>query len=159
MFFKPTYVFNRVNDISAEFLKKRKIKVLLLDLDNTLTTHNNPTPPQSTLDWLLKMKNAGIMMMIVSNNSAQRVEPFADELGLTFVSRGLKPLPTGFCEAIKILGVKKSEVCAVGDQIYTDILGANLTGIRSVFVFPIEAESGFWFRVKRVLEKPFLPKR
>ena len=71
----------------------------------------------------------------------------------------MKPLTKGFSEAIKKLEVKKSEVCAVGDQIFTDILGANLKGIRSIFVFPIEPESGFLFKVKRVLEKPFLPKR
>lgn len=159
MFLKPTYYFDCVTDISLEFLNKHKIKAILLDLDNTLTTHNNPVPPKSTLEWLDKMKSAGIKMMIVSNNSAKRVEPFAKELGLPFVSRGMKPLTKGFSEAIKKLEVKKSEVCAVGDQIFTDILGANLKGIRSIFVFPIEPESGFLFKVKRVLEKPFLPKR
>ena len=159
MFLKPTYYFDCATDISLEFLNKHKIKATLLDLDNTLTTHNNPVPPKSTLEWLDKMKSAGIKMMIVSNNSAKRVEPFAKELGLPFVSRGMKPLTKGFSEAIKKLEVKKSEVCAVGDQIFTDILGANLKGIRSIFVFPIEPESGFLFKVKRVLEKPFLPKR
>ncbi len=159
MFLKPTYYFDCATDISLEFLNKHKIKAILLDLDNTLTTHNNPVPPKSTLEWLDKMKSAGIKMMIVSNNSAKRVEPFAKELGLPFVSRGMKPLTKGFSEAIKKLEVKKSEVCAVGDQIFTDILGANLKGIRSIFVFPIEPESGFLFKVKRVLEKPFLPKR
>lgn len=159
MFLKPTYYFDCATDISLEFLNKHKIKAILLDLDNTLTTHNNPVPPKSTLEWLDKMKSAGIKMMIVSNNSAKRVEPFAKELGLPFVSRGMKPLTKGFSEAIKKLEVKKSEVCAVGDQIFTDILGANLKGIRSIFVFPIEPESGFLFKVKRVLEKTFLPKR
>ena len=159
MFLKPTYYFDCATDISLEFLNKHKIKAILLDLDNTLTTHNNPVPPKSTHEWLDKMKSAGIKMMIVSNNSAKRVEPFAKELGLPFVSRGMKPLTKGFSEAIKKLEVKKSEVCAVGDQIFTDILGANLKGIRSIFVFPIEPESGFLFKVKRVLEKPFLPKR
>ena len=88
MFLKPTYYFDCATDISLEFLNKHKIKAILLDLDNTLTTHNNPVPPKSTLEWLDKMKSAGIKMMIVSNNSAKRVEPFAKELGLPFVSEG-----------------------------------------------------------------------
>ena len=80
MFFKPTYVFENVGEITADFLKSKKIKGLILDLDNTLTTHNNPVPPQSSLDWLEKMKAAGIKLMIVSNNHAPRVTPFAEQL-------------------------------------------------------------------------------
>ena len=122
--FKPTYVFDKVGEITPDFLAKKHIKGLLLDLDNTLTTHNNPVPPQSSLDWLANMKAAGIKLMIVSNNHAPRVKPFA----------------------------------AVGDQIFTDVLGSNLKGIRSIFVFPIEPETSLPFRFKRACEKPFLPK-
>ena len=53
--FKPTYVFDKVGEITPDFLAKKHIKGLLLDLDNTLTTHNNPVPPQSSLDWLAKL--------------------------------------------------------------------------------------------------------
>ena len=58
--FKPTYVFDKVGEITPDFLAKKHIKGLLLDLDNTLTTHNNPVPPQSSLDWLAKMKAAAL---------------------------------------------------------------------------------------------------
>lgn len=158
MLFKPTYVFKRVKYITPQFLNNHGIKALLLDLDNTLTTHNNPVPPQESLEWIGIMKNSGIKLIIVSNNTAERVTPFAQKLGLDFVPRGLKPLTKGFSQAIKRLGVNKKEVCAVGDQIFTDILGANLKGIRSIFVFPIELESSKPFKFKRALEKPFLPK-
>ena len=157
--FKPTYVFDKVGEITPEFLNKNDIKGLLLDLDNTLTTHNNPTPPQTSLDWLDEMKNAGIKLMIVSNNSAERVTPFAEALGLHFVPKGKKPLTFGYTQAIKELGLPKKNVAAVGDQIFTDILGSNLKGIRSCFVFPIEPETSLPFRFKRVCEKPFLPRR
>lgn len=159
MLFKPTYVFNDVTEITAEFLKKKQIKGLFLDLDNTLTTHNNPIPPQSTLDWLDKMKKAGVKMIIVSNNSAGRVERFAKELGLHFVPNGKKPLTFGYTRAQKEFGLEKRNIVAVGDQIFTDIMGANLKGIRSIFVFPIESETSLPFRFKRAIEKHFLPKR
>ena len=71
---------------------------------------------------------------------------------------GKKPLTFGYTKAIKKMGLEKKNVAAVGDQIFTDVLGSNLKGIRSVFVFPIELETGFWFRVKRKIEKFFLPK-
>lgn len=158
MIFKPTYVFDKVNCITPDFLKKHGIKALLLDLDNTLTTHNNPVVPQDSLNWISEMKENGIRLLIVSNNKAERVKPFANKLGVDFIPRGLKPLPKGYLQAVKKLGLKKKEVCAVGDQIFTDVLGSNLTGIRSVFVFPIQLERSLPFRFKRACEKPFLPK-
>ncbi len=157
--FKPTYVFDKVGEITPEFLHKKQINGLLLDLDNTLTTHNNPVPPQSSLDWLDKMRAAGIKLMIVSNNHAPRVTPFAEQLGLDFVSEGKKPLTFGYTRAIKRLGLEKRNVAAVGDQIFTDVLGSNLKGIRSIFVFPIEPETSLPFRFKRAIEKAFLPKK
>ncbi len=159
MLFKPTYVFNNVTEITVDFLNKHNIKGLLLDLDNTLTTHNNPVPPQSSLDWLERMKESGIKMMIVSNNSSERVQPFAKALGLHFVPNGKKPLTFGYTQAIKEMGINKKNTAAVGDQIFTDILGSKLKGIRSLFVFPIEPETSLPFRFKRACEKPFLPKR
>lgn len=157
-FFKPTYVFDKVKDITPDHLKKHGIKGLLLDLDNTLTTHNNPVVPQSSLDWIELMKLNGIKLMIVSNNHAPRVTPFAQQLGIDFECEGAKPLTFGYSRAIKRMGLKKSEVAAVGDQIFTDILGSNLKGIRSFFVFPIKPEESLPFRFKRACEKPFLPK-
>ena len=123
--FKPTYVFDKVGEITPDFLAKKHIKGLLLDLDNTLTTHNNPVPSQSSLDWL---------------------------------AEGKKPLTFGYTKAIAKLGLNKKNVAAVGDQIFTDVLGSNLKGIRSIFVFPIEPETSLPFRFKRACEKPFLPK-
>lgn len=157
-FFKPTYVFDKVNDITPEFLGKKRIRALILDLDNTLTTHNNPVVPRSSLEWIEKMKSAGIKLMIVSNNHEPRVTPFADQLGIDFVCEGAKPLTIGYTKAVKRLGVDKRDVAAVGDQIFTDIMGSNLKGIRSIFVFPIKPETSLPFRFKRACEKPFLPK-
>ena len=159
MLFKPQYVFNSISDVSVEFLNSKRIKGLLLDLDNTLTTHNNPIPPQSSLEWLDNMKKADIKLMIVSNNSAERVMPFAEQLGVDFVSRGKKPLPVGYNKACRRLGIEKTQLASVGDQIFTDVLGSNLAGIRSIFVFPIEPETSLPFRIKRFAERPFLPEK
>ena len=157
-FFRPTYVFDKVTDITPEFLRRKHIKGLLLDLDNTLTTHNNPVVPQFSLDWIELMKRSGIKLMIVSNNHAPRVTPFAEQLGVEFECEGAKPLTFGYSRAIKRMGLEKRDIAAVGDQIFTDILGSNLKGIRSVFVFPIQPETSLPFRFKRACERPFLPK-
>ncbi|MBE6857268.1 MAG: YqeG family HAD IIIA-type phosphatase [Ruminococcus sp.] len=159
MLFRSTAAFRHTTDITPEFLKKNNIRGLILDLDNTLTTHDNPQPGEGVLEWLQLMKESGIKMMIVSNNHGPRVKPFADMLGLDFVSEGKKPLTKGFTEAVKLMGLSKKEVASVGDQIFTDVLGANLFGIKMLYVVPIEHEKTTFFKVKRKLEKPFLPKK
>lgn len=157
--FKPTYALKKITEITPAALKKRGIKALILDVDNTLTTHNNPTPAEGVPEWIEEMNSAGIKLIIVSNNNADRVTPFAEMLGVHFVPNGAKPLPMGILKAVRELGVPKNRICAVGDQIFTDILGANLAGIRSIFVYPIEPETSLPFRFKRAVEKPLLPKR
>lgn len=158
MLFKPTKAYKSILDIKPQDLVEMGIKAVILDVDNTLTTHNNPEPIEGIDDWLKGVKNIGIELIIVSNNHPPRIEPFAKRLGLDYVADGKKPLPKGMREAIKRLGVSRKEVCAIGDQIFTDILGAKLSGIRSIFVQPIEFETSFWFRVKRTIEKPLRPK-
>ena len=158
MLFRITAAFERVTDITTQFLAENGIKGLILDLDNTLTTHDNPVPAEGVLDWLDCMKKSGIRLMIVSNNHAPRVTPFAEMLGLPFVSEGAKPLTKGFKEAVKKMGLTKDDVAAVGDQIYTDVLGANMFRIKMLYVKPIEHEKTTFFKVKRKCEKPFLPK-
>ena len=96
--------------------------------------------------------------MIVSNNHPPRVRPFAEMLGLPFVSEGKKPLTKGFKEAAAKMKLPRESVAAVGDQIFTDVLGANLMGIKMLYVVPIEHEKTMFFKVKRKLEIPFIPK-
>lgn len=157
--FKPTYALKKITEITPAALKKRGIKALILDVDNTLTTHNNPAPAEGVPEWIEMIKSAGIKLIIVSNNNAERVAPFAEILGVHFVPNGAKPLPMGFLRAVRELRIPKKNICAVGDQIFTDILGANLAGVRTIFVYPIEFETSLPFRIKRTVEKPLLPKR
>lgn len=159
MLFRSTAAFRKVTDITPAFLGKLKIKGLILDLDNTLTTHDNPKPAEGVLNWIDGMKKNRIKLMIVSNNHPPRVRPFADMLGLDFVCEGRKPLTKGFNEAMKRMGLRKCELAAVGDQIFTDVLGANLFRIKMLYVSPIEHEKTAFFKAKRRLEIPFLPKK
>ena len=159
MLFKPTIVLESVLEITQELLQKYKIKGLILDLDNTLTTHGNPHPADGVLDWISQMKQQGILMMIVSNNRYERVRPFAERLGLDFVSNGKKPLTVGFNKARDKMDLSYDDIAIVGDQLFTDMLGANLKRIKTIFVFPFEPEKGVLFAIKRLAEKPFLPPR
>ena len=155
------FAFRRTVDISPAFLKKHGIKGLILDVDNTLTTHDNPVPAEGIREWLDSMRAEGIKLIIVSNNHPERVRPFAAPLGLDFVSDSGKPLRKGYKAAMKKMGLKASETAAVGDQLFTDVWGANISGVTMLYVEPMELEpkSKRFIRFKRVLEKPFLPKK
>ncbi len=159
MLFRAKIALRSVCDITPELLKKMGIRGLLLDIDNTLTTHDNPMPAAGVEEWVARMKSAGIALCLVSNNHPPRVAPFAKRLGLDYVCEGKKPLSKGYREAVQKMGLPRRETAAVGDQIFTDVLGANLFRVPCIFVFPMEMEKTTFFKVKRKLEIPFLPRK
>ena len=152
----PDFLFHRIYDIPPSFLQQHGITALVLDVDNTLTTHNNPVPRKRVRRWLQEMKTAGIKLTIVSNNNPDRVRPFAELLQLDFVANGAKPLPKGILQAAGRMGVSPKQLAVIGDQLFTDIAGAHTAGATAVLVEPMELESMWFFKVKRALERPFL---
>ena len=148
-------------NITPSFLKKHGIKGLILDVDNTLALHDNPVPADGITEWLENMRNNGIKLIIVSNNHDERVKHFAAPLGLDYVCDGGKPLKRGYTAAMKKMRLAASETAAVGDQLFTDVWGANHSRIKMIYVQPMEPEpkSKRFIRFKRVLEKPFLPRK
>lgn len=158
MIFRATTAVRSVCSITPQMLRSMGVEGLLLDIDNTLTTHDNPVPAEGVMEWIGRMKAAGIQMRLVSNNHPPRVEPFAELLGIPCVCDSKKPLSSGFSRAMASMGLPKDRLCVIGDQIYTDILGANWFGVKSIYVPPMELEKTAFFKFKRTMEKPFLPK-
>lgn len=156
MLFYPDYRFRRVWDITPEWLTQKGISVLLLDVDNTLTTHDNPEAEERVTGWLKAMNTAGIHLAILSNNRPERVEPFARRLGLDFFARAKKPLGGGARRAMELLGAEKGRTAVVGDQLFTDVLCARLAGLVPLLVEPMELEPFFFFKIKRFLERLLL---
>lgn len=154
--FAPRLMLGKMIDITPELLHSLDISALLLDIDNTMTTHDNPTPAPGVTGWIEGMKSAGFKLVVVSNNSEERVSPFAQLIGLDFISKGGKPLPSGFRRACEKLGVAPRNAAVVGDQIFTDILGGNLLGAYTILTEPYQLEDMPFFKVKRALEKPVI---
>ena len=92
-------------------------------------------------------------MMIISNNFKERVSSFGAMFGLDTLSFAIKPLPVGYLRAARRLGVRCRECAVIGDQIFTDIIGANLCRMKSILLSPIEPEEGFTFKARRFLER------
>ena len=153
MLLKPDIKLTRVTDISAELLAKYGIKALILDVDNTLSTHHGEVLTEGLEAWLDRMLKNGVKLIILSNSKQRRVEPFAEKINLPFISMGLKPLPFKFSSALKLLGTERRETAIVGDQIFTDTLGGNLYGVTTILLDPIKLESSKSFKFKRKIER------
>ena len=153
MLLKPNIKLHGITDITVELLKQHDIKALLLDVDNTMSTHHGTVLTDGLTEWIAKMSDSGIKLMVLSNSKRFRIEPFAARIGLPFISLGCKPLPTGYLRGVKALGEKRKNVAIVGDQIFTDILGGNIVGVKSILLTPIKLEDGWSFKVRRKLEK------
>ncbi len=158
--FYPTVYKNRITDITPEELREWGIKGLLLDVDNTLTTHGSQVLSDEVREWLERMKEEGIRMTVVSNSWEWRVAPFAEKIGLRHTSLSCKPSPIGFWRGVRRLGLKKRQCAAIGDQVFTDVIGANLYGVMCIQVMPIELEQGKPFlKLKRKIERKLYEKR
>jgi HAD superfamily phosphatase (TIGR01668 family) len=148
----------KATDITPELIHAMHATAILLDVDNTLALHGSQTPFPGTVEWAKRMRKAGIRLVLVSNNFKKRVKPFAAKYGLPFLSLSLKPFPAAYHRAVRRLAVKPEEAVVVGDQIFTDVFGANWAGMKSILLVPIGVEQTFSFRVRRALEKPIRKK-
>ena len=123
------------------------------DLDNTLIAWNNPNGTPELKKWMKALHEANIPLIVISNNSKERVAKAVDSLDLPFVSRSLKPLSFGIDRARKKLGLTKNEVVMVGDQLLTDVAAANQAGIRSILVRPLLNTDKWDTRINRFFER------
>lgn len=153
--FLPKYIFPKLTDIKPSFLEERKIKLVLLDFDNTMLPYTTNEPTSALLSWIETMSNHGFTLCIVSNSHKQRVPTFAQQYGLSCVTGAKKPRGKGISEAMRRFHAKKNETVLIGDQIFTDVLGANVAGVTSVIVKSIHNHN-FWLKLRHVFEVPFL---
>lgn len=153
--FLPNYIFPAITDVSEEFLRERNIRLLLLDFDNTMLPYTENEPSRELLLWLKRMKAAGVVLCIVSNSHKPRVPEFSRRYGVACVTGAKKPRRKGIREALRRFDIPKEQTALIGDQIYTDVLGANLAGVSSVIVCSIHNHN-FWLKLRHVFEVPFL---
>ena len=154
--FHATVALRSVLQIQPGLLRQYGIRGLMLDLDNTLTTHDNPAPAEGVLSWIGLMRQAGIAMMIVSNNrSGRRVTDFCAELGIPYQGHAKKPGTEGLRKAMARAGKGRSETAMLGDKLLTDVLAANLSGVTALMVEPVGGAVTPWQKVLHAMQAPF----
>lgn len=156
--FLPDIFVETVFDIDIEKLKKDGIKAFVFDIDNTLATYAMPVADEKTANWLSSLRDKGFGVFIASNNDYDRVRIFSEDLGIPYFGKALKPLDIYLRKACRIMGVTPRETALVGDQLFTDIWGGRLIGMKTILVKPIsEVEDGF-VKFKRRFERRILAK-
>ena len=154
--FLPKLIAPKLTDLTPELLRARKIRLLMLDFDNTIVPYTTSVPTPEMIAWLDKMnKLEDIQLCIVSNSHKDRVPTFCKERGLDCITYARKPSGKGIRECLKKYNCPASEAALVGDQIYTDVLGANCAGVTSILVSAINNHN-FWLKARHVLELPFI---
>ena len=150
----PTFITPALTDLTVEFLKRQNIQLLMLDFDNTIVPYTTNVPTADMEVWLRCMTRVGVRLCVVSNSKKPRVRVFCQKYGIPCITHAAKPGTKGIRQAMEEFGVEAGKCALVGDQIYTDTLGANRAGIRSVLVKAIHNHN-FWLKARHVLELPF----
>ena len=151
----PTMITDSLTDLTPAFLEEKGIRLLMLDFDNTIVPYTTNTPTPDMEIWLRCMVRMGVKLCVVSNSRKQRVQIFCRKYGIPCVTHARKPFTRGIREALALFEMKPEECALVGDQIYTDTLGANAAGVRSILVKAIHNHN-FWLKARHVLELPFI---
>lgn len=149
----PDFYYDNVSCVDLEKLKSKGIEYVICDLDNTLDSHNQKTPSNSALEFLGRLKDAGFNVCIISNGKHERVKAYLENYPLKYIAKAGKPLKKSYLKAMGEIGADPKKTAFIGDQIFTDVLGANRVGLTTVLVEPIESFENSFFYIKRAFEK------
>ena len=150
----PDWIAGSVTELTPELLSSGGIRLLMLDFDNTVAPYTTDVPTEAMCRWLEELRRAGIQVCVVSNSKKDRVRSFCRQYGLGCVTNAKKPFSRGIRECLRQYGIPPEGCALAGDQIFTDTLGANRVGVRSILVKAIHNRN-FWLKARHVLELPF----
>lgn len=155
----PDMYYKNVQSIDLKDLEEKEIKGIAIDVDNTLIDYNQVVSDE-VIDWVNKAKDAGYKICILSNsNNKSKVEKVANTLGLDYIMVAKKPFKTGFKKVLKHLELSEKDVAVIGDQVFTDVLGANRMNMISIYVEPINKKEYWYTSWKRPIEAFILDRR
>ena len=150
--FYPDEYLDSTYEIDFDALYQEGYRGIIFDIDNTLVRHGEPADERA-MALFSHLKELGFSCMLLSNNKEPRVKMFNDAVQVSYIHKAGKPKPFNYKKAMEQMGTDTTNTIFVGDQIFTDIYGANLAGIRSILVKPIHPKEEIQIVLKRYLEK------
>ena len=151
----PDYTYSNIYKVDYTMLKKKGIKYLLFDLDNTCIGYKEKEPNDKLIHHFHTLEKDGFMVIIFSNARKKRLEPFV-KMGIICNHFSKKPLKWSFKKIMKKYSLSKEETCIIGDQLFTDVLGGNRVGIKTCLVPPLTKEDFIVTKLFRKLENKIL---
>ena len=148
-------IVDELTDLSPELLKSRKIRLLMMDFDNTIVPYTTNVPTEKMAAWLTAMNGSDIQLCVVSNSHNDRVPTFCRKYGIDCIVRAKKPAGKGIRQCLSRYQIPADEAALVGDQIDTDVLGGNCAGVQSILVKAI-CNHNLLLKARHVLELPFI---
>lgn len=150
--FYPDEYLDSTYDIDFEEKYRQGYRGIIFDIDNTLVPHGLPADERA-ITLFKRLKKTGYKVTMLSNNKEPRVKMFCDAVEAPYIYKAGKPNPRKYREAMKNMGTDVQDTLFVGDQIFTDVWGANRAGIYSILVKPIHPKEEIQIVLKRYLEK------
>ena len=151
----PKAIAKSVTDLKPSYFHGRNIRLLMLDFDNTIVPYTTNIPTAKMQVWLETMMESDISVCVVSNSRNDRVKKFCNIYGLGCITHARKPFPEGIRRCIQEYELTPDDCALVGDQIFTDVLGANCAGVHSILVKSIHNHN-FWLKLRHIAELPFI---
>lgn len=151
--FIPDMYKKSIYDIDYKALLSRGIKCILFDLDNTIAPINILEPDHEMKDLFAELEMLGIKAILLSNANKARVKPFKEQLNVDSSFHSKKPFKKKYLKIMDIYHFKEEEIACVGDQLLTDVLGANRMGFLSILVNPISNLDLIGTRINRIFER------
>ena len=151
----PDLIADSITDLTPQLLQQRGIQLLMLDFDNTIVPYTTSKPTEQMHAWLREMVASSVQLCVVSNSHKDRVQVFCKTYGLDCITHARKPFSKGIKACLAKHNLPKEHCALAGDQIFTDVLGANGVGIQSILVKAIDNHN-FWLKARNVLEKPWI---
>jgi len=153
---RPTLRIDSIYDIDIEGLAARGIRGVILDLDNTIVPWGAREAPQMLLAWIRRARAAGLALCIVSNNGGDRIAALSNSLGVPALTGAMKPRRRALRRALALMGTTAAATALIGDQLFTDVLGGNRLGLRTILVRPQSGQEFPLTRLVRFVERIML---
>ena len=150
--FYPNEYLDSAYEIEYDRLYEEGYRGIIFDLDNTLVPHGAPADPRAK-ELFTHLKELGYQCCLLSNNKEPRVKMFNDQVQVQYIFKAGKPKASGYRRAMELMGTNQDNTLFVGDQIFTDVYGANCAGIRTVLTKPIHPKEEIQIVLKRYLER------
>ena len=149
----PDFYYDTIFLIPYSELRKKNIRGLIFDVDNTLAPYHIRRPPIKVTALFKRLKRMGFEISLLTNNTQKRILTFGEGLGLPGIHMALKPLPRGVRRAMTAMGTGTAETVIIGDQLLSDIWAGKNAKIMTILVKPISNKDYITVYVKRIIER------